>query len=443
MSSRNVAILGLGYVGLTLAVALAQQGISVYAIERRPEVVDLTNAGTPHFSEEGLGDVLAAVVREGRLRASSSFAGVPACEAYIITVGTPLDETGTPRLDMVRHAASEVADHMDHEALVVLRSTVQIGTTRGVVGKLLEDAGKDALVAMCPERTLEGDALREIRSLPQIVGGLTEAAATRAAELFGVLTHSVIKVSSPETAEMIKLVDNTYRDVRFAFANEVARACDAVGINATEVISFGKLGYSRTNVALPGLVGGPCLEKDPHILRHSLQAFGIDLEITGASRLVNERQPRETVGQAFTLLSQRQKRAPAKVAVAGMAFKGVPETDDLRGSMALAVVGAIREHGYADPIVVYDPVISDQALRALDRGLQPRESLVDAAVDADILFLANNHPDLRRASFERIANALAPGGFVYDYWNHFGHESPTLLDGKYVTVGSLMAGKLA
>ncbi|WP_298675320.1 nucleotide sugar dehydrogenase [uncultured Sphingomonas sp.] len=441
LDSQKVAIVGLGYVGLTLAVAMAQRGMTVFGIERRENVVALTNAGTPHFSEEGLGDVLAAVVARGQLRAATSFADIPACDSYIITVGTPLDANGVPRLDMVRHAAAEVAGHIQGDALVVLRSTVQIGTTRDVVAKVLEDAGRRALVAMCPERTLEGDALREIGALPQIVGGLNEEATIRASALFGALTSSVVRVSAPETAEMIKLIDNTFRDVRFAFANEVARACDAIGINAVEVIESGKLGYARTNVALPGLVGGPCLEKDPHILRHSLGLRGIDLEIAGASRRVNERQPQETVRQAFALFERRAGRRPIRVALAGLAFKGVPETDDLRGSMALAVISAIRAEGYSAPLAVFDAVVSDANVRALDLHLSPAGSLVEAADDADILFVANNHPAYRRTMFEHIADRLAPDGFIYDYWNHFGHEGPTVLKQRYFTVGGLAGWK--
>jgi len=438
LDSQNVAIVGLGYVGLTLAVAMAQRGMTVFGIERRDDVVALTNAGTPHFSEEGLGDVLAALVERGQLRAATSFADIPACDSYIITVGTPLDANGVPRLDMVRHAANEVAAHMRDDALVVLRSTVQIGTTREVVARVLEASGKRAFVAMCPERTLEGDALREIGSLPQIVGGLDEEAAARAGALFGALTSSVVRVSTPEAAEMIKLVDNTFRDVRFAFANEVARACDAIGINAVEVIGSGKLGYVRTNVALPGLVGGPCLEKDPHILRHSLRLRGVDLEITGAARLVNERQPEETVRQAFALFERRAGRRPVRVALAGLAFKGVPETDDLRGSMALAVIKAIRGEGYAAPLAVFDPAVSDANIRALDLGLVPTASLTDAALDADIMLVTNNHPAYRRTTFEHIVARLAPDGFVYDYWNHFGHESAAVLKQRYFTVGGLV-----
>lgn len=442
---NSVAIVGLGYVGLTLGVALAQRGVRVYGVERRRDVVDLTNRGIPHFSEQGLAEVLASVTDRGLFSAHNDFADVGACSSYVITVGTPLDESGAPRLDMVQNATREVAAHMQDDALLILRSTVQIGTSRNVVGGVLKEAGRTAEIAMCPERTLEGDALRELSQLPQIIGGLTREAADRAAALFGILTSSVVRVSSPESAEMIKLVDNTYRDVRFAFANEVARACDHLGINAYEVIESGRLGYPRTNVAYPGLVGGPCLEKDPHILLRSLsEAAGIDLEITRASRKVNERQPAETVVQAIRLYAQAGvDRPPPRVAMLGLAFKGQPETDDLRGSMALRVLAGLRVAHHTSTVACYDPVVASAAIDALDMNLQPFDSIFDAISGADLVFITNNHPAYRKIAFERLTGAMAPNGIIYDYWNNFGHESSSVLGNRYVRVGDLAAGERA
>ena len=212
---------------------------------------------------------------------------------FVITVGTPLDKEGTINLDMISNVAHDIARNMGEDSLIILRSTVKIGTSKHIVAPILEKSGVAFDLAMCPERTLEGNAMRELYRLPQIIGADCEIAAERAASLFKSLTRTTLKVSSLETAEMIKLVDNTYRDVQFAFANEVARACETMHINGYEVITSGKLGYERTNVPLPGPVGGPCLSKDPHILMQSVADKGISLEITHACRLVNERQPKE------------------------------------------------------------------------------------------------------------------------------------------------------
>src|SRR5690606_6038067 len=161
-------------------------------------------------AEAGLGDALSAVVRSGHLVSSETFSGIGPVDYYIITVGTPL-KSGTyePRLDMIENAARQVADHISEGAVVILRSTVRIGTTRKVVQPILAATGRHFHLAMCPERTLEGDALRELNELPQIIGGRDEASGDKASKLFRILTDTIVQVSDPETAEMIKLVDNT------------------------------------------------------------------------------------------------------------------------------------------------------------------------------------------------------------------------------------------
>ncbi len=435
----DVVVVGLGYVGLTLGVALARRGVRVHGVERRLDVVELTNKGIPHFSEVGLAPALAAAVDGGRFRASQTTADIPPAAYYVLTVGTPLlAGTREPRLDMIEAATREVAEHMPDDATVILRSTVRVGTTRDVVRPILEASGRRFKLAMCPERTLEGDALRELTLLPQIVGGMDPAAAGSAAALFSRLTNTIVRVSDPETAEMIKLVDNTSRDVRFAFANEVARACDAIGVNANEVIRFGKLGYSRTDVALPGLVGGPCLEKDPHILAASLDAYGVDLEITRAARAVNERQPAETIDAVLAELDRR-KPGPYTVVVAGLAFKGRPETDDLRGSMSLPVLERLRASGRCGTIRLYDPVVEPEVLRTLG-DVEVHDTLGEACTGADLLVVANNHPAFSSIDLERTLMTMSDNGFVFDYWNNLADRPADILTGSYFTVGNL-AGK--
>ena len=433
----TVTVVGLGYVGLTLAVALARRGIRVVGVEKREAVVRATNEGTPHFSEVGLAAALAAAVGSGHLEATTDISGFPPSDYYIVTVGTPLRAgTHEPRLDMIEQATQEVAGHMLDGATVILRSTVRIGTTRDVVKPILDATGKAVGLAMCPERTLEGDALRELAILPQIIGGLTPEAADKAAALFSRLTNTLVRVSDPETAEMIKLVDNTSRDVHFAFANEVARACDAIGINANEVIRYGKLAYPRTNVAFPGLVGGPCLEKDPHILISSVANKGIGLEITAASRLVNQRQPKETVDAIAGKLIERGA-GPFTVTVAGIAFKGRPETDDLRGSMALRVLEELAGRAEVGPIRVFDGVVGRAELEGLG-SYQVFDDFYDACDGAHAVIIANNHPFYATIDLEACARRIQPTGFVYDYWNNLSELPPEILAERYFVVGNLV-----
>ncbi|WP_179474479.1 nucleotide sugar dehydrogenase [Mycolicibacterium vinylchloridicum] len=430
----DVGVLGLGYVGLTLATVLADAGNSVIGIEKRADVVELTNQGVPHFSEVGLADALTRVTSSGKLVAAEHFGENVTCNTYIITVGTPLSGEGTVRLDMIEAATRQVAENMRDGALVILRSTVRIGTASEVVAPILAATGKKFDIAMCPERTLEGRALQELRELPQIIGA-DPVASDRAAAVFQRLTSSIVKVSSAEAAEIVKLVDNTYRDIQFAFANEVARLCDAFGVNAHEVISSGKLGYPRTSVALPGLVGGPCLEKDPHILLQSAQSRGLNLEITSAARLVNERQPIETVGFISEEIARRQLPSPLRLRVIGMAFKGIPATDDLRGSMSIKVLDALKKaHPDAD-VGIFDPVIAPDVLERAFPSEEVFTRFGDAVSGASVVVIANNHPALGGISPRTMSEFIGPNGFVFDYWNHFSHLPTSELGDSYFAVG--------
>lgn len=431
----DVGILGLGYVGLTLATVLADAGDTVIGIEKRKDVVDLTNQGIPHFSEVGLGDALTRVTSSGKLIAAQQFDENTSCNTYIITVGTPLSSDGKVRLDMIEAATRQVAANMQDGALVILRSTVKVETTRRVVAPILASTGKNFDIAMCPERTLEGRALQELRELPQIIGAQDPAASDRAAAVFQRLTSSIVKVSSPEAAEIVKLVDNTYRDVQFAFANEVARLCDAFGVNAHEVISSGKLGYPRTNVAMPGLVGGPCLEKDPHILLQSGESRGITLEITAAGRLVNERQPTETVNFISNEINRRKLPSPLRLRVIGMAFKGVPATDDLRGSMSVKVLDALKKAHPGAEVGIFDPVIAPEVLAANFPDEEVFARFGDAVSGASVVVIANNHPALGGISPRTMSEFITPNGFVFDYWNHFSHLPTSELGDSYFAVG--------
>ncbi|OBJ24990.1 nucleotide sugar dehydrogenase [Mycobacterium colombiense] len=436
MSHYDIGVIGLGYVGLTLATVLAEAGYTVIGVEKRPEVVDQTNAGIPHFSETGLQDALSRVVRSGGLVATDQLSPEAFCDTYIITVGTPLSSEGVVRTDMIEAASREVSANMHDGALVILRSTVKVGTARDVVSPILAASGRRFDIAMCPERTLEGQALQELRELPQIVGADDPNVSDRAAAVFRRLTNSIVQVSSPETAEIIKLVDNTYRDVHFAFANEVARLCDAFNVNAHEVISSGKLGYKRTNVPLPGLVGGPCLEKDPHILLQSAHSRGIELEMTAAGRLVNERQPAETVRFIGTEIARRNLSSPLTICVLGMAFKGIPATDDLRGSMSVKVLDELKKAHPDAEIRLFDPVIPHERLAATFSDERTFSRVGDAVSGASVVVIANNHPALGRISPRTISEFIVPDGFVFDYWNHFSHLPTSELGKSYFAVGN-------
>jgi len=432
---RSVCVLGLGYVGLTLATAMADVGFDVTGVEIRSDVLEMLSRGEPHFHEPGLEERVKRNIAGCRLRALRRIPEDWGGTVYIITVGTPLNDTGRARLDMIENVSREVSEHLKQGDLVIMRSTVKLGTTQKVVTPILQRARAPFDLAFCPERTLEGKALIELRHLPQIVGGASDAAALRASQIFQFLTPTVVRVSDVETAEMIKLVDNAQRDALFAFSNEVARACDAVGIRAAEVIRAGKLGYPRTNLPLPGPVGGPCLEKDPHILIEALRELGVEPEMTIAARRINERQPTESAEFMCGLAARLHGFAGTPViALLGIAFKGEPPTDDLRGTMAKPVLAALKERFPSATFRGYDVLVPREGIEAF--GLVPCASIGEALDGASIAVILNNHPVFQSMPLAVHAERMARPGFVYDFWNCFEPAELRLPLGRgYVALG--------
>ena len=413
----RVCILGMGYVGLTLAVVMAERGFRVWGAEINQKTLANISEGVPHFFEQGLQVRLKRALKAGTLRFVERISAIPAGElpsTYVVTVGTPLGADQRPRMDMVSNVAAEVAEHMPEGALVVLRSTVRLGTTRSVVLARLQASGKTFSLAYCPERTLEGRALEELTSLPQIVGGLTESDLWRATAVFQRLTPTIIKVSSLEAAEIIKLLDNSYRDHMFAFGNEVALLCDAASLDGIEVIRAANTGYERTKIAMPGFVGGPCLHKDPHILQDSLTDFGFDAALIREGRALNESLSDRVIDM---IMRERPAETPLvahKVSICGVAFKGRPETDDTRATPALELIAALRRRFPGATLFGQDFAVADDGIAAL--GIQPTD-IAGAFRAADIVIVANNNAKYQWVDLDALAASMKRPGVVFDVWS--------------------------
>jgi UDP-N-acetyl-D-mannosaminuronic acid dehydrogenase len=437
LADSRVCIIGLGYVGLTLAVAMADSGFRVFGVEIRDDVLEGLRKKKPHFHEPRLEDKLARVIDRGTLEVGKTVDPAFDASVYIITVGTPLTADGVIQLRFIEQATQQVADVLKDGDLVILRSTVKLGTARNVVSPILAATGKGFGIAMCPERTLEGRALLELHELPQIIGADDADTRFRCAQLFSIMTPTTVNVSSLEAAELVKLTDNTYRDVTFAFANEISKLCARIGVSAREVIGAGKLGYPRTNVAWPGPVGGPCLEKDPHILAQGAAEYGVEMAITRSARRTNEEQPAD----AASLIAAQAAKMPGfaqapRIALMGLAFKGVPATDDLRGTMARPILAALKQQFPGATVLGYDSVVEDDAARAFF-GFEVASTIEEAFRGADLVVIANNHPDFRAMDLAAHAETMARPGIVYDFWNLFDDVAVSMPDGVvYLGLGS-------
>ena len=259
----------------------------------------------------------------------------------------------------------------------------------------------------------------------------------RCQQLFGQMTATTVAVSSLESAELVKLVDNTFRDLSFGFANEIAKLCGRVGISAREVIRAGKLGYPRTNVALPGPVGGPCLEKDPHILVESAKQWGITMPITLAGRMTNEEQPTD-IASIAKIWAARLPGFSTKpvVSLLGLAFKGVPPTDDLRGTMALPIHKALKAAFPDAAFRGFDPVVAPGAAREFF-GFDTVATLPAAFEGADMVLMLNNHAALQQMDIAALAASMRRPGIVYDLWNMHDDVAASMPDGVVaLTLGS-------
>jgi len=428
----KICIMGMGYVGLTLAIAMAKKGYKVHGVEIDTKKLKSMKQGKPYFYETGLEFALKTVINRGYLTFSREIPSKP-YPVYIITVGTPVTkDTKIPRFEMIKKVTKEISKVMDPNSLVILRSTVAIGTTRNIVLPILEQKINHPQVAFCSERTLEGKALEEIFTLPQVIGAVDEKSLRRASSLFHKITPTVVEVSSLETAEIIKLLDNVYRDTQFALGNEIAEICEIYGINGYETIRAANLGYNRTTVALPGYVGGPCLEKDPHILAYSLKKYKYKPKIIMDARSLHERLPARIADRILQwALNNNLDLQKIKVTLLGMAFKGTPEVDDLRGSPSVLMINELKDRGFSN-LYGHDFLVSDESIKKLK--IKPIK-ISDAFDNASIVIFMNNSPLYRKINLIDAINRMSKPAYFMDSWNMF--DSEDVFSNEKVYYGSI------
>jgi len=422
---RHVIVSGLGYVGLTLGLRLAESGFRVTGVDVDAEKIAILSRGESYVHEVGLPQLLREQLGENFKPQTT----VPDDgDVFVIAVGTPVYAQGkempAPQLEMLRDAVTKVGQKMAPGALVVLRSTVPIGSSREVVAPLLEQVsglrrGADFHLAFAPERTIEGRALQELRELPQIIGGINEDSVEATAALFRELTSTIVRVESLEAAEMAKLINNSYRDVIFGFANEMSQIASAFNLDVGSVINAANRGYPRDPVPLPSPgVGGPCLTKDPYILAAAAKRAGLDNTLSQQGRAVNESMPTFVVESVIRELERAGKKPKdCKVVLCGLAFKGNPETSDVRNSTSLDIAMAIKDR--VGELVIHDPVVPAADIKAL--GLTPVE-LPGAFQGKDAALFLNNHPSYRKLDVFEMVRSLRGPGIVYDAWRVFQGE---------------------
>ena len=431
---KQMGVVGLGYVGLTLAVTLADLGFRVLGYDADRKVANSLKSGRPHFFEQGLEQLLKDNLNVN-FKIAANFEAENNCDVYFVAVGTPVDKkTKKPDLSYIKSAAENLGQILKFGDAVILRSTVPIGTTRNVVVPILEKksglkAGDDFLVAFAPERTVEGKALEELRKLPQVIGGINWASADLAASIFNHVTHSVVLVDSPEEAEMVKLVNNVYRDVTFAFANELALICHKLGINTSRVIEAANRGYERGQVPLPSPgVGGVCLEKDPFLFIESAKKINYLPQLAQSARSISQAMV-DFIAREVNLFLKSKNRQSPKVAILGLAFKGRPVTSDIRGSTAVSLVEKLKKSGIND-INIYDPVVRRDAIKHL--GVKHSHSPKEVFTRADAVVVMNNNPAFEDLNMRQLLGWASNNVLFFDTWGLYKEEEIKKVEGvKY------------
>jgi len=390
-AGRQILIFGQGFVGITLAMAMVNSGIPIVALEKdkelRKEIISLT----PRVFEPHLKEILAKNLNDKYKLIGSQLSDLDrptlfSKRIHIIAVGTPLyrdgDETSVD-LNAVFAALHEIAPTIRFGDLIILRSTVPPGTTREVARIFHETynlrAGFDYHLAYAPERTVEGNAIAEVTRLPQLLGGFTDECTRQAANLFSEFVTSVVICENLEAAELGKLISNAFRDVRFAFSNEVSQLASHSEVDAIRLIEDVNLGYARNAIPFPSPgVGGPCLVKDSFML-------GIDSNQTSvilSARRLNQEMIDFTVEKIINI----SRNFPGKILMIGVAFKGIPATNDLRHSTPIEICRKLNDVGLV--ISAVDSVATP--LEISEQGIPIFNQFTN---DYRVICILNNNPD--------------------------------------------------
>jgi UDP-N-acetyl-D-mannosaminuronic acid dehydrogenase len=421
----GIAVVGFGYIGTVIGAVLADRGWPVIGIDVRPHIVDEINLGKTTVPEPGLNELVSNNVRVGRLRATTDFGAIADNDFVIVTVGTPLGPDYEPIVDDIKAAARAVGEHLHSGHLVILKSTVPPDTTENLVLPILEEtsglrAGVDFGLAFCPERLAEGQAIRELTSIPVVVGAVDERSARACSTLWRhALGVESVVVDDPRTAEMVKLADNLWIDLNVAVANELAKVCDRLNMDVLQVIDAANSmpkGNHNVNILRPSMgVGGYCLTKDPWFVNHLGQSLGLELEIPRTSRTVNDTMPAYTYGLLTQLLAVQGKAIEtSKIAVLGIAFKN--NTGDCRLTPTRYVVALLEESGCQ--LSVHDPWVLEEEAHTVTKI--PLTADIESAVkDADALVVLAGHRQFHQIPLARLAELTSASCVFLDGRNSF------------------------
>ncbi len=404
----TVGVVGLGYVGLPLAVEKAKAGFKTIGFDVQEEKVNLVNEGHNYIGDVVDSD-LKGLVENGMFRATSDFGFIKDVDFVAICVPTPLDKHQQPDISYVRSSTEAISKHLTKETMVVLESTTYPGTTEELVRPILEKGsglkcGEDFYLGFSPERVDPGNLIYKTKNTPKVVGGIGKDATEVIAAMYRtVLDGDVAEVSSPAIAEMEKILENTYRNINIGLINELAILCDRMGISIWEVIDAAKTKPYGFQAFYPGPgLGGHCIPLDPYYLSWKAREYGFHTSMIESSMMINDKMPEYCVDRAARILNRFEKSLKgSKVLVVGVAYK--QDIDDYRESPALEVIEVLKESGAV--VEYYDPWVTEYKYHGQKtKGLT--EITPEQIESYDLLMITAAHSNVDYEMLQKHAKAV-------------------------------------
>lgn len=404
-----VGVVGLGYVGLPLAVEKAKAGFKTIGFDVQESKVGMVNEGHNYIGDV-VDDELKSIVEKGMLRATTDFTFIKNVDFIAICVPTPLDKHQQPDISYVKNSAIAISKHLSKETMVVLESTTYPGTTEELIKPILEEGsglkcGVDFYLGFSPERVDPGNAVYKTKNTPKVVGAIGKDATEVIAKMYrSVLGADIYEVSSPAVAEMEKILENTYRNINIGLVNELAMLCNKMGISLWEVVDAAKTKPYGFQGFYPGPgLGGHCIPLDPYYLDWKAREYGFHTSLIQASGIINDRMPEYCVERAGKMLSLRFKKSlnGAKVLVLGVAYKN--DIDDYRESPALRVIEVLQGEGAN--VDFYDPWISEYKYKGkIHKGLNKIDN--KTVSNADLIIFTAAHSNFDYDMIQKNAKAI-------------------------------------
>jgi UDP-N-acetyl-D-glucosamine dehydrogenase len=424
--SAKIGILGMGYVGMPLAVVFAEAGFNVLGIDPDPRKVDTFNKGVSYIQDVPT-ETVVRLHKAGKLNMTADFAALKDMDAVSICVPTPLRQTGDPDMSFIISATEQLAKYVHKGMVIVLESTTYPGTTRELALPMLTEksglkVGEDIFICFSPERVDPGREDWTTLNTPKVMGGITKACSEVATAWYAGAIKTVVTVSSAEAAEMSKLLENTFRMINIGLVNELAIMCERLGVDVWEVIDAAgtkPFGFMKFTPG-PGL-GGHCIPIDPLYLSWKMKEFNYNARFIELASEINTNMPRYVVSRVLEAMNDRSKPLKgSKVLVLGVAYK--PDIDDVRESPALDVIALLRKKGAQ--VEYHDPYIPQIHHEPEDWKMESIKDLMPAVRAADAVVIITNHKAYDYAAI------LESAQFIFDSRNamgKLGKENPKVV----------------